>query len=551
MEGVASNFETVLSHFQENLKGALYVAVDMELTGTTIDNRPDKYEEYAEERIEKFCEIAESHIPIQIGFTVVRHTDDKYHCASYNFYSLPWMGPELLEPDPSFLCRLSALKFNADRNLVDFNKWLRDGVPYMTREDESNYLLRLSSRKDIDLPRKTGLLRLWKLLCESKLPLVTHCPLDIFFLLTCFERRKLPRDPRELSQLMSECLPFVFDTAHLHSAIGGFHHLKLVKFLEEAKGRYHTHALAENAPSCCFHFDSETQRRYGSGRHWAHEAGFDSLCTAQLYAYLLNLSQDKVVSAVNRLFLYKSTEFLDLVQARENGEIGSSVFGFGDEMPLVMKLDRFRGFTRKQLSSTGVSYRWIDSSHVLLILSSAHIDWAIKFGALSFEQWRSSAHSQTSDLSGDCNIATVQQHGPTNAAALLGSVDQTNAAAWLGDDCSNLKHHGVIKTFDASQGYGFIACPDTYAIYKRDVFVHHSQMHGLDVAQLVSFAVSINSRGQPQAKDVMALGGYVQDMDNDEIQTTTGASSNIGSDDLSDYESCQFSYANSEASLLQ
>lgn len=535
MEGLASNFEAVLSHFQENLQGALYVAVDMELTGTKIDNKPDRYEEYTEERVDKLCSIAENHIPIQIGLTVVKHKDESYRCVSYNFYSLPWMGPELLEPDPSFLCRLSALKFNADRNVVDFNKWLRDGVPYMTREDESNYLSRLGSRKDADLPRKTGLLRLWKMLCEAKLPVVTHCPLDIFFLLTCFERRKLPRDPRELSKLMSECVPFLFDTAHLHNAIGGFQNLKLMRFLDEARAKYQDYALRENVQNLRFHLEDETERRYGSGRHRAHEAGFDSLCTAQLYAYLLNLSQDKVLHAVNRLFLYKSMECLDLKQALAGGSFGSSIFSHDEEL-LVVKMDRLKDSMRKQVSALGLSFKWIDDSHILLILSGHHMDLAIKFATLSFEQWRSAARSQTPNdkMTQDCELKP-----------LVGQAS-SSTRSWLGDDSANSGYHGILKTFDYSRGYGFIACADTHAIFQRDVFIHHSQMGGLEIGQRVLFEVTTNARGQPQAKDVVALDCNGQDMDNDEIQTTIGASSNIDSDDVSDYESCQFGYSASD-----
>ena len=33
-----------------------------------------------------------------------------------------------------FLLEASALQFNAQHN-VDFNTWIRDGIPYMSRED--------------------------------------------------------------------------------------------------------------------------------------------------------------------------------------------------------------------------------------------------------------------------------------------------------------------------------------------------------------------------------------------------------------------------------
>ena len=50
-----------------------------------------------------------------------------------------------------------------------------------------------------------------------RLPLIVHCPLDLFFVLAAFERRRLPKeDPRELARLVRRCFKVVYDTAHLH-----------------------------------------------------------------------------------------------------------------------------------------------------------------------------------------------------------------------------------------------------------------------------------------------------------------------------------------------
>ena len=55
--------------------------------------------------------------------------------------------------------------------------------------------------------------------------------------------------------------------------------------------------------------------RYGSKNDLAHEAGFDSLVTAQLYAYLRAISPAQVREAANRLFLYKSPSFWSSFEA--------------------------------------------------------------------------------------------------------------------------------------------------------------------------------------------------------------------------------------------
>merc|ERR1719174_2780885 len=107
----------------------------------------------------------------------------------------------------------------------------------MTRQDEKQMLA--AGVREEEVAQKVGLLRLWKALCAAKLPFVVHCPLDLFFLLVAFECRPLPRgDPRALAILIRQCTPKVYDTAHLHGAVGRFRRLGLSKFFEEAKVRH-------------------------------------------------------------------------------------------------------------------------------------------------------------------------------------------------------------------------------------------------------------------------------------------------------------------------
>merc|ERR1719436_1849993 len=110
----------------------------------------------------------------------------------------------------------------------------------MTREQEKAYLASgPAARADPGLPAKTGLLRVWKALCEARLPLVVHCPLDLFFMLAAFEQRPLPRtSPREFALLVRRCFSLVYDTAYLHSLFRSFRRLGLTKFYEDARAKY-------------------------------------------------------------------------------------------------------------------------------------------------------------------------------------------------------------------------------------------------------------------------------------------------------------------------
>lgn len=52
-------------------------------------------------------------------------------------------------------------------------------------------------------------------------------------------------------------------------------------------------------------------------------------------------------------------------------------------------------------------------------------------------------------------------------------------------------------------GYGFIDCEDTKLRFSRDVYIHKNQMNGLQIGDEVTFTIVRNSKGDPQARNVM------------------------------------------------
>jgi hypothetical protein len=381
MEGRASTFEKVLADFESKLAKADYVAIDTELTGVDIEGEIDTYEETALTRLQKICRVAERYSLIQLGLTLVSRSDTgqegSWSCSSYNFFPFP----EVIESrdfkkDPVFMCQVSALGFNA-RHRVDFNTWIGQGIPYMTREEEK--LLRASqSMTDEEIDQKAGVLRLWKALCAARLPFVIHCPLDLFFLLASFERRPLPKDdPKALAFLIRQCTPKVYDTAHLYGVLGRFRRLGLSKFFEDAKARYDDLIANENTGILPveFHLHGETAVRYSrTAEQMAHEAGYDSLMTAQLFAYLRTISPMRVKEAANRLFLYRSIEFIDIERAAAEGIVGSAMFDLSRVTLLVAVLDPsdvMHAEAPRLIASVGYEYKWMDSTHILVVLRAS------------------------------------------------------------------------------------------------------------------------------------------------------------------------------------
>jgi len=175
--------------------------------------------------------------------------------------------------------------------------------------------------------------------------------------------------------MIRNCTPKVFDTAHLHGALGRFKRLGLVKFYEDAKACYHelVGEGGKTVPPLEFRLEGETAERYSkTDDTLAHEAGFDSLITAQLFAYLRAISPARVREAANRLFLYRSVEYLDLDLAAKEGKIGTCMFDTSRVTLLVAALDTpDNSEAARLIASAGAVYKWIDSMHILVVLRAS------------------------------------------------------------------------------------------------------------------------------------------------------------------------------------
>jgi len=76
------------------------------------------------------------------------------------------------------------------------------------------------------------------------------------------------------------------------------------------------------------------------------------------------------------------------------------------------------------------------------------------------------------------------------------------------------QHRGVVKSFNMDNGYGFIACPELQEMgFTNDVFLHQQQRGEAKVGEEVIFTVYLNSKGQPQAKDLVQIDNNSNDFD--------------------------------------
>jgi len=70
------------------------------------------------------------------------------------------------------------------------------------------------------------------------------------------------------------------------------------------------------------------------------------------------------------------------------------------------------------------------------------------------------------------------------------------------------RYHGKIKSFNTTNGFGFIQCAETEDLYGRDVFFNHAIEGGVEPGAAVTFEVLLNSDGQPQARSASRASQY-------------------------------------------
>eukprot|EP00933_Yihiella_yeosuensis_P013637 TRINITY_DN12536_c0_g1_i3.p1 TRINITY_DN12536_c0_g1~~TRINITY_DN12536_c0_g1_i3.p1 ORF type:complete len:616 (-),score=164.19 TRINITY_DN12536_c0_g1_i3:127-1974(-) len=99
------------------------------------------------------------------------------------------------------------------------------------------------------------------------------------------------------------------------------------------------------------------------------------------------------------------------------------------------------------------------------------------------------------------------QYAMLLGGSTAGATGLTGLGTEAGDIDEDQEQIGILARFDEKGGYGFIKCKEIQKRFGRDAFVHKIHFQGVDVGDLVSFYVSVNDRGMPQARRVKKLEG--------------------------------------------
>jgi poly(A)-specific ribonuclease len=99
-------------------------------------------------RYAKVSRSASNFLVIQLGICTFTWSDALagYEARPFNFPCFPSSADEAKAGERFFQCQSTSLEFLMN-NGFDFNKWIRHGIPYLTRPEEDAYLIRKTEKE--------------------------------------------------------------------------------------------------------------------------------------------------------------------------------------------------------------------------------------------------------------------------------------------------------------------------------------------------------------------------------------------------------------------
>lgn len=106
-----------------------------------------------EDRYVEYKEATERFLIIQFGMCTFKwdQPSGRYIAKPFNFYIFPTSITGQVQTNRVFMTQAQAFDFLVKQSF-DFNKWVYQGVPYMTREEEKVYVAQAQKRLNDDMP---------------------------------------------------------------------------------------------------------------------------------------------------------------------------------------------------------------------------------------------------------------------------------------------------------------------------------------------------------------------------------------------------------------
>ncbi|KAI8068731.1 ribonuclease H-like domain-containing protein [Gongronella butleri] len=141
MEIYCSDFAGKLSVIKEAIDGCDYMAIDTELSGLHRPAGRADHLQTRDFRYQELKEASERFIVVQFGLCTFRWDEPsgRYMAQPFNFYVFPKGLFMRSGPSRVFHVQAQAFEFLA-KQAFDFNKWVYQGIPYLTRDEEAAFV---------------------------------------------------------------------------------------------------------------------------------------------------------------------------------------------------------------------------------------------------------------------------------------------------------------------------------------------------------------------------------------------------------------------------
>jgi len=243
-----SNYEELIPKIIKKIETCSFVAIDAEYTGlfTTNSENLNSLFDFPADRYKKLRATFPNYLISQFGLSIFEKEWDEnfYHVETYNIYLYPVSFDEF-NNRRGFELQISSCNFLSSNNF-DYNKFIREGVPYLTEKDagelrkylRSNpcfmkymevrdkgyfptYNPSIESDEDIEdiVDRLTGFTKIMTAIQKLEKPIIGHNMLMDIILLHQQFYGELPESYEVFKTKVHSYFPTIFDTKHVAAAM--------------------------------------------------------------------------------------------------------------------------------------------------------------------------------------------------------------------------------------------------------------------------------------------------------------------------------------------
>ncbi|KAF9930184.1 hypothetical protein FBU30_000784 [Linnemannia zychae] len=150
MEILKGEFEAKLSLLEKAISECDFVSMDTEMTGLSMPANVYRVPDSLSTRYSKVSHSASEFLVAQLGICTFTWSNKlgAYEARPFNFPCFPSSDNEAKVGERFFSVQSSSLEFLL-KNHFDFNKWVCHGIPYMTRREEQDYIIRKTEKEKI------------------------------------------------------------------------------------------------------------------------------------------------------------------------------------------------------------------------------------------------------------------------------------------------------------------------------------------------------------------------------------------------------------------